>query len=183
MSCQPLKWNSPRKCHSPFGMMFNSLWPINTIWRHRFGSTLAQVMACCLMTPLTKPLPEPMLNNDQWGPVTLNVNEGSYTKILKILNLDVSLRTANLRLQSHLPGINELTHCGPVMPAWCQYIVCSSLVVTQVIHVLWWRTGTAPVELFYMNFNELIQRFKYFHEPGKSILKQHQMPEYIDNFI
>ena len=30
---------------------FNSLWPSDTIWRHRFGSTLAQVMACCLTAP------------------------------------------------------------------------------------------------------------------------------------
>ena len=28
---------------------FNSLWPSNTIWRLRSGSTLAQIMACCLM--------------------------------------------------------------------------------------------------------------------------------------
>ena len=26
----------------------NSLWPDDTIWRHKSGSTLAQVMACCL---------------------------------------------------------------------------------------------------------------------------------------
>ena len=29
----------------------NSLWPSDTIWRHRSGSTLAQVIACCLMAP------------------------------------------------------------------------------------------------------------------------------------
>ena len=29
----------------------NSLWPSDTIWRQRSGSTLAQVMACCLTTP------------------------------------------------------------------------------------------------------------------------------------
>ena len=30
---------------------FNSLWPSDTIWRHKSGSTLAQVMACCLTAP------------------------------------------------------------------------------------------------------------------------------------
>ena len=30
---------------------FNSLWPSHTIWQHGSGSTLVQVMACCLMTP------------------------------------------------------------------------------------------------------------------------------------
>ena len=29
----------------------NSLWPNDAIWRQRSGSTLAQVMACCLMAP------------------------------------------------------------------------------------------------------------------------------------
>ena len=29
----------------------NSLWPSNAMWRHRSGSTLAQVMACCLTAP------------------------------------------------------------------------------------------------------------------------------------
>ena len=28
---------------------FNSLWPIDAIWQHRTGSTLAQVMTCYLM--------------------------------------------------------------------------------------------------------------------------------------
>ena len=28
-----------------------SLWPSDTIWRHKSGSTLAHVMACCLTAP------------------------------------------------------------------------------------------------------------------------------------
>ena len=31
--------------------LINSLWPSDAIWRQRSGSTLAQVMACCLMAP------------------------------------------------------------------------------------------------------------------------------------
>ena len=27
------------------------LWPNDAIWRHKTGSTLAQIIACCLMTP------------------------------------------------------------------------------------------------------------------------------------
>ena len=30
-------------------MLVNSLWPSDAIWRHKSGSPLAQVMACCLM--------------------------------------------------------------------------------------------------------------------------------------
>ena len=33
------------------GNHLNSLRPSDAIWRHRSGSTLAQVMACCLMEP------------------------------------------------------------------------------------------------------------------------------------
>ena len=32
-------------------VLINPLWPSDAIWRHRSGSTLAQVMACCLMAP------------------------------------------------------------------------------------------------------------------------------------
>ena len=32
-------------------LSFNSLWPSDAIWRQRSGSTLAQVMACCLTAP------------------------------------------------------------------------------------------------------------------------------------
>ena len=32
-------------------VIFNSLWPTDTQWRHRTGSTLAQVMAWCLLAP------------------------------------------------------------------------------------------------------------------------------------
>ena len=39
----------------------NSLWPSDAIWRHRSGSTLAQVMASALLPDGTKPLPEPLL--------------------------------------------------------------------------------------------------------------------------
>ena len=46
----------------------NSLWRSDAIWWQRSGSTLAQVMACCVTD--TKPLPEPMLTYHQWSPVT-----------------------------------------------------------------------------------------------------------------
>ena len=37
------KWNAHH--------YFNLLWPSNAIWRYRFGSKLAQIMACCLAAP------------------------------------------------------------------------------------------------------------------------------------
>ena len=44
-------------CHDSCAVMYkmveqiNSLWPSDAIWRQRSGSTLAQVMACCLTAP------------------------------------------------------------------------------------------------------------------------------------
>ena len=43
-------------CHSlqrvwKLQILTNSLWPSDAIWRHRSGSTLALVMACCLTAP------------------------------------------------------------------------------------------------------------------------------------
>ena len=43
----------------------NSLWPSDTIWRQRSGSTLAKVMACCQTAPSHHGLPEPMLTDHQ----------------------------------------------------------------------------------------------------------------------
>ena len=34
-----------------YDCILNSLWPSGTVWWHRSGSTLAQVMACCLTAP------------------------------------------------------------------------------------------------------------------------------------
>ena len=41
------KITAPSRCKQ----WVNSLWPSDTIWRHKSGSTLDQVMACCLMAP------------------------------------------------------------------------------------------------------------------------------------
>ena len=46
-------WSTACKnfCDKPLptpSTFFNSLWPSDTIWQHKSGSTLAQVMACCL---------------------------------------------------------------------------------------------------------------------------------------
>ena len=68
-SCSKLNTNVPTPDPVPVwkeqSVIFNSLRPSDAIWRHRSGSTLAQVMACCLDG--TKPLTEPMLTYYQLG--------------------------------------------------------------------------------------------------------------------
>ena len=38
-----------RKQQASVSSELNSLWPSDIVWQHRSGSTLTQVMACCLM--------------------------------------------------------------------------------------------------------------------------------------
>ena len=69
----------------------NSLWPSDAIWQHRSGSTLAQVMACCLMAPSH-------YLNQFWSLVTycgIHLRAVSQ-EILKIPIMDMSLKITNL---------------------------------------------------------------------------------------
>ena len=49
----PVIWDSMilMWCQCNGWMQVNSFWPSDTKWRHRYWSTLAQVMACCLTAP------------------------------------------------------------------------------------------------------------------------------------
>ena len=49
--CKISAWGEESPSHHRWLFNFNSLWPSDTIWRQRSGSTLAQVMACCLTAP------------------------------------------------------------------------------------------------------------------------------------
>ena len=46
-----LFWNGPLRVFLHQIVTLNSFRPSDAMWRHRSGSTLAQVMACCLTTP------------------------------------------------------------------------------------------------------------------------------------
>ena len=60
----------------------NSLWPNNAIWWHRSGSTLAQVMACCLTAPSH-------YLNQCWLIITkihLHSSDGNFTRDTSVIN-------------------------------------------------------------------------------------------------
>ena len=78
-------------------LVFNPLWPSDSAWRHKSGSTLAQVMACCLTAP-SHYLNQCWLimSEDLW-----QSPDGNFTRGLKI---------AYLKFPSNLQGANELTH-------------------------------------------------------------------------
>ena len=66
----------------------NSLWPSDAIWRHRSGSTLALVMACCLKAPSH-------YLNQCWlivSKVQWHSSEGNFTKDTSATNHWINLK-------------------------------------------------------------------------------------------
>ena len=82
----------------------NSLWPGDAIWRHRSGSTLAQVMACCLMAP-GHYWTNVDLSSVRYRGIHLGVVSLQWPNISVI---KVSLNIIYLKLQPYCPWINEL---------------------------------------------------------------------------
>ena len=80
----------------------DSLRPSDAIWRHRSRSTLAQVMACCLMAPSHYQNQCWLIfSKVQWHPL-----EGNCTKIAQSLITKIN----NLKFHSNLPVDNELKY-------------------------------------------------------------------------
>ena len=80
----------------------NSLWLSDTIWRHRSGSTLVPIMACCLTAPSH-------YLNQCWLTISGILSEGNFT-CSRYLSLISVWKLLILRLQTHLPGPNVLKH-------------------------------------------------------------------------
>ena len=84
----------------------NSLWPSDAIWRHRSGSTLAQVMACYLTAPSH-------YLNQCWliiSKIQCHSSEGNFERdALAIILTKVTLKITSLKFHPNLPGANELT--------------------------------------------------------------------------
>ena len=81
------------------------------VWRHISGTTLAQVMACCLTV-------SSHYLNQYWlliSKVIWHSPESSFTTSLQtalLYNEFGNLEIILLKLQPHLPGANELSLCG-----------------------------------------------------------------------
>ena len=85
--------------------------PSDTIWRQKSGSTLAQVMACCL-TASSHYL------NQCWftiSKVHWHSFEYNFTRDTSAVIHWISLKITDLKFHSNLPGANELNHWGQVM--------------------------------------------------------------------
>ena len=82
--------------------LFNSLWPSDAMWRQRSGSTLAQVMACCL-TAIT-------WTNVDWSSVKssdIHIRAISQ-EMLQPSITKICLKITYLKFHSNFPGANEL---------------------------------------------------------------------------
>ena len=85
---------------------FNSLWPSDVIWGHRYWSILAQVMACCLTAPSH-------YLNQCWLIISMHpwrLSKGNFPRDTPAVNLENQLQFASIKFLSNLPGANELTH-------------------------------------------------------------------------
>ena len=85
-------------------ILFNSLWPSDAIWRQGSGSTLAQVMACCLTAP-SHYLNQCWLiiSEIQWNirAISQEMPQPPITTI--------HLKIACLKFHPNFPGANELS--------------------------------------------------------------------------
>ena len=93
---------------SAVNWLINSLWTSDATWHHGSGSTLAQVMACCLTARS-----HTWTNVDYWSVRSIDIH-------MKAISLDIpqpsvteiSLKIIYLKFCSNLPGDNELSTCN-----------------------------------------------------------------------
>ena len=92
----------------PRGQYINSLWLSDTIWWHRSGSTVVQVMTCYLNHFSL------LISEVQWHSPETNSTERTQT-ILCVISLEIIL----LKLLPHLPGAHELIDlCSLYTSGW-----------------------------------------------------------------
>ena len=113
---------------------FNSLWPSDAIWRQRSGSTLAQVMACCLTHQAIT-----WTNVDlSWVRVYDNHLTAISPEISQASIDDISFKIAYLKFHSNLPGANELRTCFSFdlsLIAAC--MTCLLMLCNEIIKFVW----------------------------------------------
>ena len=100
----------------------NSLWPSDAIWRLRSGSTLAQVMACCLTAPSH-------CLNQCW--LTMNMVQcHSYEGSFRRYPSHWPLKSTHLKFALNLPGANELRW-------WCYFQMPEPRTIIWSASVFW----------------------------------------------
>ena len=85
-------------------MCINSLWASDSIWWHRSGSPLVQVMACCLKTPSHYLKQCWLFISHMICEVSWHLPEGNFTGTAQDISLWYEFEMTNLSLQPCLPG-------------------------------------------------------------------------------
>ena len=125
-----------------------SLWPRDAIWRQRSGSTLAQVMACCLTAP-SHYLKQCWLiiSEVQWHSYQSNFTRDAST-------VNHSNLFECLKFHSNFPGANELMIYNTVIiQNYCDAIVylpsSSLLVLSLTCYVFCTKIMPKPMFMFH----------------------------------
>ena len=109
--------------------VINSLWPIDVICRQGSGSTLAQVMACCLATPSH-------YLNQCWQIIReisdIHIRAISQEMPQPVIT-KIRLKITYLKFHSHFPGANEL-----IQVIACRLICLRNVTITNT-DILWNR--------------------------------------------
>ena len=92
----------------PWSQWANSLWPSDSIWQRRSGSTLAQVRAWCLTAPSHYQKKKTMLTGELWNLVVFTGGQ-IQEEMLKIYILNMMFKITSLKLLPYIPGLNELS--------------------------------------------------------------------------
>ena len=126
----------------------DSLWLSDTIWWHRTGSTLAQVMAWCLMAPSYYLIQCWLIIIKGPG----HSPEGNFTRHISAINHSDEHENDS-SYHSNLLGINEYEFSNHISPPICsetsrylKYLDTSQQFITKYPHTLpdlWW--GPFPV--------------------------------------
>ena len=115
------------KGESKFHLHFNSLGPSGAIWWQRSGSTLAQVMACCLTAPSH-------YLNQCWliiSKVEWHSFKGKFTRDTQPSITEIIWKIECLKFHSNFQGANELTS---LLLCCMHYLVILDCVITSPVY-------------------------------------------------
>ena len=110
------------------GEIVNSLWPGDAIWQDRSGSTLAQVMACCLTAPSH-------YLNQCWlifSVVLWHSSESNFTAITQCIIMYNNFENHTLEITSTTPWVKSTYREYKIIPA----VLCGQY------HFCWWLGDT-----------------------------------------
>ena len=136
---------------------FNSLWPSDSIWWHSSGSTLAQVMACCLTAP-SHYLSQHIINRYVWHEAESNV-----TGIVQEITWWHELENYTSMIITTSPRGQWVNGCPYhiLVPLWCHMtsrMLCTAPLQYHLANHPWWKTIAGNVYPEYVKCDDGILR-------------------------